>query len=245
MFKSKIKIIFLALVIGWVLFFLGSQTLAKIEEPIFYISLNFQKFLKETIGKIIPLKEEDPFKEKYYQLLRELAKLKMETKDNLATGSVVIKNKYFNNLSEARILKVDTLGNIYINKVEGATKGTVVLDKNFILVGIVEKVMDKFIIVKSLNAPDWELKVSNLDGHLLGLAKSISNGFLEVDFVDPELNVKANSFVLTADNEVFPVGLIVAVVKDVYYQNIDKKNINKIVVKTAFNIDEGKVYLLR
>lgn len=246
MLKPKIKIIFLALFLGWLLFFLSSKTLAKIEEPVFYISLNFQKFLKETIGKIIPFKEEDPFKEKYYQLLRELARLKMETKSSLATSSVItVKDKYFDNLIEARVLKIDALGNIYLNNVKEATKGTIVLDKNFVLIGIIEKVTDKFMIVKSLNAPDWELKVNDLDGNLLGLAKSVSNGFWEVDFVDPNINIKANSFILTAENEIFPIGLIIAVVKDVYYQSLDKKSINKVVAKTVFSIDDGKVYLLK
>lgn len=246
MFKLKFKIIFLALFLGWVSFFLSSQALAKIEEPIFYISLNFQKFLKETIGKIIPFKEEDPFKEKYYQLLRELARLKMETKTKSIIGSAItVKDKYFNNLTETNVLKIDALGKIYLNNVGEITTGTIVLDKNFILVGFVEKVSDKFIVVKSLNAPDWELKVNDLDGNLLGLAKSVSNGFWEIDFVDSKLNVKANSFILTAENEIFPIGLIVAVVRDVYYQSFDKKNVNKIVAKTAFNIDDGKVYLLK
>ncbi|GIW65387.1 MAG: hypothetical protein KatS3mg093_366 [Candidatus Parcubacteria bacterium] len=245
MFKSKIQIIFLALILGFLSFILSQKVIAKVEEPIFYISLNFQKLLKETLARIIPFaKDDDPFREKYYQLLQELAKLKMELKNDLVTSTP---EKYFQSLIETTVLKSDSFGKIYLNKVKDINEGTIVLDKNFVLVGIIEKITDKFMIVKSVNTPDLTFKVNDLNGNPLGIARSVSNGFLEIDFVDPQLQLKDNSLVLTAamENEIFPPGLIVARVKDVYYQNLDKKIISKIVAKTIFDIENGKVYLLK
>ncbi len=245
MFKSKIKIIFIALIFGFLSFILSTRVIAKVEEPIFYISLNFQKLLKETLARIIPfVKDDDPFRERYYQLLRELAKLKMEIKDGLITSTT---GKYFQNLIEANVLKSDSWGKIYLNKVSDVNEGAIVLDKNLVLVGVVERITDKFIIVKSVNAPDLTFKVNDINGNLLGIARSVSNGFLEIDFVDPKIELKDNSLVLTAamENEIFPPGLIVARVKNVYYQSLDKKTISKIVAKTIFDIEQGKVYLLR
>lgn len=247
MFKEKLKIIMMTLLVGIGSFILSTKVIAKVEEPIFYISLNFQSLLRETIGKFIPWgKDSDSFREKYYQLLQELARLKMGTRDELNLSYRQAKS--LDDLIELNVLKSDSLGRIYLDRKEkvNLAEGDIVVDQNFVLIGTIEKISDKFVIVKSVNFPGLKFKVSDINGNILGIAVSVSNGFLEIDFVDPKTNIANNSPILTAgsENEIFPPGLIVATVRDVYYQNLNNKIVSKIVAKTLFDLEKGKVYIL-
>jgi cell shape-determining protein MreC len=239
MFRKKIKNIFLIFILSLILFWISSQAKAQ-EEPLFDFSLNFQKLIKNFQQKLFPSTEEDFYKEKYYQLLQELAKLKLTLKQVKETEIIAQREKYLPNLVSADILKVDSFGYIYAENPK-VKEGTLVLDKNWALVGKVTKITKNYLIVTSLNVPGIEFNTANLDGELLGLGKTISNGFLEINYVKPEIQVKLNDFILTYGDDNFPSGFLVGTVKKINKTQFGQQ----IIVKLLFELDSGKIYLFK
>jgi len=242
MFKNKFKNISFLFLIGCLLFFLSFKVFAQ-EEGVFNISLKWQKNIRNFWYKIFGLKEENFYKEKYYQLLEELAKLKLSLSEFKDTDLISVKKSYFSNrLVETNVLKIDSVGKIFVEPKKDILEGTIVLDDSLTLVGKVSKVAKNYLIIDSLETPGIEFNVANFQGELLGLAKTISNGFLEVNFVDPNFKLKVNDLVLTHGGDIFPPGFIVGNIS-----KINKNQFNKqIIVKLAFNLDnKGKLYLLK
>jgi len=239
MFRKKIKNILVIFLLSSVFFWLSSRALAQ-EELIFNFSLNFQKLIKNFWQKIFPSTEEDLYKEKYYELLQELAKLKLTLKQFKETEIISQREKYLPRLIEADILKIDSLGYIYSENPK-AGEGSIVLDKNWILVGKVAKIGKNYLIISSLNVPGIEFNVANIEGELLGLGKTISNGFLEINYVRPEIGVKLNDFVLTYGDDNFPSGFLVGTVKKINKTKFGQQ----IIVRLLFDLDPGKVYLIK
>jgi tRNA U34 5-methylaminomethyl-2-thiouridine-forming methyltransferase MnmC len=104
MFRKKTKNILIIFLLSLVFYWLSSQALAE-EEPVFNISLNFQKLIKNFWQKILPSTGENFYKEKYYELLQELAKLKLTLKQVKETEIISQKEKYLPNLISTNILK--------------------------------------------------------------------------------------------------------------------------------------------
>jgi len=238
MFKKKFKNIFIIWILSLIIFFVSNKTLAQ-TEPIFTLSLGWQKIIKNLWLKIFP-PHEDSYKEKYYELLQELAKLKLALNQIKETEIVLNREKYLPNLIEAEIFKVDSYGYIYTEK-KTSKQGTIVLDKNWALVGKVTKVSKNFLVITSLNVPGIEFNAMNLDGQLLGLARTISNGFLEINFVDPKIDIKPNDFVLTYGDDNFPSNFLVGTVSKINKTQTGQQ----LIVKLAFNLDSGKVYFVK
>lgn len=240
MFKKKIKnFLFLGLLASF-FFFLNARVLAQIETPVFSFSLNFQNFLKNFIEKILPPKQSDVYKEKYYQLLQELAKIKISLKEIEETQISQNFEKYIGKTYEVKILKTDPSGYIYTQSIPQAGDGMLVLDKNYLLVGKVIQVTPQYLLIQSLNHPHVRFSVANLNGELLGLAQPISNGYLEVNYVDPNIKVKGNDFVMTYGDDVFPKNFLVGTITKIYSQTFNQK----IIVKLLFDLEPGKLYLL-
>jgi cell shape-determining protein MreC len=239
MFRKKTKNILIIFLLSLIFYWLSSQALAQ-EEPIFNVSLNFQKLMKNFWQKILPSKEEDFYKEKYYELLQELAKLKLTLKQVKETEIISQKEKYLPNLVSADILKIDSFGYIYAEN-RGVKEGTIVLDKNWTLVGKVSKITKNYLIITSLNVPGLEFNIANIDGELLGLGKTISNGFLEINYVKPETQIKINDFVLTYGDDNFPSGFLIGTVKKINKTKFGQQ----IIVQLLFDLDSGKVYLIK
>jgi cell shape-determining protein MreC len=239
MFRKKTKNIFIIFLVGLIFYWLSSQALAQ-EEPFFNISLNFQKLIKNFWQKILPSKGEDFYKEKYYELLQELAKLKLTLKQVKETEIISQREKYLPNLISADILKIDAFGYIYAENPK-VKEGTIVLDKNWTLVGKVSKITKNYLIITSLNVPGLEFNIANIDGELLGLGKTISNGFLEINYVKPETQIKINDFVLTYGDDNFPSGFLVGTVKKINKTQFGQQ----IIVQLLFELDSGKVYLIK
>jgi cell shape-determining protein MreC len=239
MFRKKTKNIFIIFLVGLIFYWLSSQALAQ-EEPVFNISLNFQKLIKNFWQKILPSREEDFYKEKYYELLQELAKLKLTLKQIKETEIISQREKYLPNLISADILKIDSFGYIYAENPK-VKEGTIVLDKNWTLIGKVSKITKNYLIITSLNVPGLEFNTANIDGELLGLGKTISNGFLEINYVKPETQIKINDFVLTYGDDNFPSGFLVGTVKKINKTQFGQQ----IIVQLLFELDSGKVYLIK
>jgi cell shape-determining protein MreC len=238
MFRKKIKKVFTIWFLAVVIFFVGSKTSAQ-TEPIFLLSLNWQKTIRGFWLKIFP-PAEDSYKEKYYELLQELAKLKLALNQIKETEIISNQKKYLPNLVEAEIFKVDSLGYLYTER-KTSNPGTVVLDKNWALVGKVTQVSQNYSTVATLNMPGIEFNAMNLDGQLLGLARTISNGFLEINFVDPKIEIKLNDFVLTYGDDNFPAGFLVGTVAKINKTQIGQQ----LIVKLAFDLDSGKIYFVK
>jgi cell shape-determining protein MreC len=239
MFRKKTKNILIVFILSLVFYWLSSQTLAE-EEPVFNVSLNFQKLIKNFWQKILPSTGEDFYKEKYYELLQELAKLKLALKQFKETEIISQREKYLPNLISADILKIDSFGYIYTENPK-VKEGTIVLDKNWTLVGKVSKITKNYLIITSLNVPGLEFNTANIDGELLGLGKTISNGFLEINYVKPETQIKINDFVLTYGDDNFPSGFLVGTVKKINKTQFGQQ----IIVQLLFELDSGKVYLIK
>ncbi len=241
MFRKKLKNFLILSLLGLLLFVLSSKTiLAQAEEPLFTFSLNFQKLINKIIGKLLPPQEEDPYKEKYYELLQELAKLKLSLKEIKEKEIISFKEKYLPQTQEVEVLKKDNFGYIYVSNFEGIKEGMIVVDKNFVLVGKIIKVYKNYSIVQSLEVPNLEFNVTNLEDKLLGLGKTISNGFLEVDFVDPQMEIKLNDFVLTGEGP-FPAGFVIGLVNKIYKNQFNQK----IIVKLLFNSSSEKLLVIK
>lgn len=239
MFKRKIKNISLLLIFSYFLFFISSKG-GAVSETIYDFSLNWQKIIKDFLNKVLPQPKEDSYKEKYYQLLEELAKLKLTLFQIKDMEIILNREKYLPNLIEAEILKVDSLGYIYSHNSQ-IKENMIAVDKRWSLVGKVSKVTKNYAIINSLNVPGIEFNVSNLEGKLLGLGRTISNGFLEVNFVDPDIKVNLNDFILTYGDDIFPAGFLVGTISKINKTESDQQ----IIVKLTFNLDSGKIYFLK
>jgi cell shape-determining protein MreC len=239
MFRKKTKNILIIFLLSLVFYWFSSQALAE-EEPIFNISLNFQKIIKNFWQKVLPSTEEDFYKEKYYELLQELAKLKLTLKQVKETEIISQREKYLPNLVSADILKIDSFGYIYVEN-PGVKEGSIVLDKNWTLVGKVSKITKNYFIITSLNVPGLEFNTANIDGELLGLGRTISNGFLEINYIKPETQIKINDFVLTYGDDNFPSGFLVGTVKKINKNQFGQQ----IIVQLLFELNSGKVYLIK
>jgi hypothetical protein len=238
MFKKKFKNILILWLLSLVLFFGSSRALAQ-SEQIYVLSLSWQKIIKDFWSKIFP-SSDDSYKEKYYELLQELAKLKLALNQVKETEIINNREKYLPRLIEAEVLKNDAYGYIYADK-KIDTLGTIVLDKNWALVGKVNQVSKNYVMISSLNVPGIEFNVMNIDGKLIGLAKTISNSFIEINFVDPSIEVKLNDFILTYGNDSFPPGFVVGTVTKINKTQLGQQ----LIVKLAFNLDSGKVYFVK
>jgi len=224
MFKKLKKFLFL-FILGGLMFFLSSKTsLAQVEEIIFSFSLNFQKILYDILNKISLSKESDTYKEKYFELLQELARLRLSLKEIREANLITISEKYKERKVEVSVLKKDELGNIFISNFKGIKEGMVVLDQNWILVGRVSKVYENYSVVSSLFSSNLEFNVSDFNDNLLGLAKSISNGFLEIQFALPQTEIKEGDFILSYGGDIFPSGFLVGSVSKVIKSSTNQKN---------------------
>jgi cell shape-determining protein MreC len=239
MFRKKTKNVLIIFLLSLIFYWFSSKALAE-EEPIFNISLNFQKLIKNFWRKILPSTGEDFYKEKYYELLQELAKLKLTLKQVKETEIISQREKYLPNVVSADILKTDSFGYIYAEN-PGVKEGAIVLDKNWTLVGKVSKITKNYLLITSLNVPGLEFNTANIDGELLGLGRTISNGFLEINYVKPETQIKINDFVLTYGDDNFPSGFLVGTVKKINKTQFGQQ----IIAQLLFELDPGKVYLIK
>lgn len=242
MFKLKLKIknFFLLSLIGLLLFMFGSRTiLAKSDDSFYVLSLNFQKLISDFFKKFLS-KDENIYKEKYYELLQELAKLKMTLKNNKEIEIIQAQEKFLPQTERVKVLKKDLLGYFYISNFPNISEDMIVLDKNWVLVGKIIKVNKNYSVVESLNVPNIEFNVQNINGDLLGLARTISNEFIEVNFIDPKFQINLNDFILT-DKGYFPSGFVVGSVTKVYKSDFNQK----VILKTAFDSESSEFLVIK
>ncbi|BCX15303.1 MAG: hypothetical protein KatS3mg097_195 [Candidatus Parcubacteria bacterium] len=238
MFLVKLKKIAILFIIGSVLLFVGSNiTLAQqMQNYFFSFSLDLQGKINEIIKKFFYKDDADIYKKKYFDLLKELAAIKISLKNKDIINDLSRLEDLNKQVREVKVLKKDNFGYFYIQG-DNLTPGDIILDKNFILVGKVKKVFSSYALVESLLVPNQTFNVSDKNGTIIGLAKTISNGFIEVAlFKDVKLNI--NDLIFT-DKDYFLSNLVIGSVVD-----LDLNQLNpRLIAKIAFD-DEASHFLV-
>lgn len=197
-----------------ILLFLGNfhKSIAAQYEKGYILFLNFQNLsqnLVEKIKEFFLFKNEDTYKEKYYNLLKQLAQIKIaEQEKNFLKSLELIKERYPNAV-QAKLIS-SQFGIIYAYTEKNVKVGALVLDENWLLVGIVRKIIKPgYIEIVSLNYPNIQFGVSDLDNRNIGLAKTTGVGYIEVNFVDSKTKVKTGDLLITGGDDIFPKGFLV------------------------------------
>ena len=205
---------FMWVYIFMLLLFLGNfnKTLAVQYEKGYIVFLNFQNLSQTLIEKIkefFLLKDENTYKEKYYNLLKQLAQIKIaEQEKNFLKSLELIKERYPNAVQAKQISS--QFGIIYAYTEKNVKPNALVLDENWLLVGVVRKIIKPgYIEILSLNYPNLQFSVSNLDNVDIGLAKTSGVGYIEVNFVDSKTKVKTGDLLMTGGDDIFPKGFLV------------------------------------
>lgn len=204
---------FIWVYIFMILLFLSNfnKTLAIQYEKGYIFFLNFQNLSKNLIEKIkdfFLLQNEDTYKEKYYNLLKQLAQIKIaEQEKNFLKSLELIKERYPNAVQAKQISS--QFGIIYAYTEKNVKSGAFVLDENWLLVGVVRKIIKPgYIEIISLNYPNLQFNVRNLDNIEIGLAKTSGAGYIEVNFVDIKIKVKTGDLLITGGDDIFPRGFL-------------------------------------
>lgn len=210
-FEKKFFLVFLLVI----LIFLGNfnKALAEEYEKNFLYFLKIKEASKNVLEKIKSLllsERPDDYKTKYYNLLKQLAQMKLAEKEELFLKSIeLIKQRYPDSVEAKHLFS--QLGIIYAVTEGKVKEGAVVIDENWILVGKVRKVYkNNYLEIVSLNYPELQFNVSNFDGKSIGLAKTTGLGYIEVNFVDPQTKIKVGNLLLTAGRDnIFPKDFLI------------------------------------
>lgn len=197
------------------LIFLGNFNNALAEE----YEKGFLNFLKvkeiskgilEKFKSFVLVERQDNYKAKYYELLKQLAQMKLAEREDLFLRSIELIKQRYPNAVEANNL-FSQLGIIYASTDKKVRDGATVIDENWILIGKVRKVYkNNYLEIISLNYPELQFNVSNLEGKNIGLAKTTGLGYIEINFVDPQTKIKVGNLLLTAGkDDIFPKDFLI------------------------------------
>jgi len=243
--KQFIKKFLIIYVITSLIFLSNFNTaFAKQYEKIYLFSLSLQSIISsflENIKSILPGVKSDEYKEKYFNLLKELAQIKIAEQEKIFLKSLeLIKSKYPNSTEVKKISS--GFGIIYAEFSKNVKEGSLVVDENWILIGKVRKVLNNYLEIISLNYPGLQFNVANLDGKLIGLANTTGLGYIEVNFTEPDFKIKTGDLLITAGNdEVFPKGFLIGEVVKVE----QKPNFQKLIISPLGNFDSNKFIVIQ
>jgi len=220
---------------------LSSKVFAEEENKVFSFSLSLQKIISDLLGKLKFWKENDDYRQKYYELLREVSELKL----NLKSAQENLKDiSEFSNVSELKVFKKDPTGLIYASRPKEAKEGDLVVDQNLVLIGFVSSLKSDYMVIKTLFYPGIVFNLGDSEGNFLGTGKTIGNGFIIIDGLtnlSPKLNKNSLVFTYGQDSLFKPnflVGKITTIEKDAN-QNF------KIVIKLLGVFEEDTFYLYK
>jgi len=114
---------------------------------------------------------------------------------------------------------------LYIRSPNKLKEGALVLDENWVLVGKVRKeIKDEVYEIITLDYPGLQFNVANLEGEMIGLAKTTGLGYIEVNYIEPKIKIKTGDLLITGGDDVFQRGFIFGEVIDLqkseYFQKI-------------------------
>jgi len=210
--KTNEKTLFFVYLIIIILF-LGNfnKSIAAEYEKGYILFLNFRNLSQSLLDKVrefFLFNKEDSYKEKYYNLLKQLAQIKLaEQEKNFLKSLELIRERYPNAVEAKQISS--QFGIIYASTNKDVKPGAIVLDESWLLFGIVRKVIKPgYVEIISLNYPNIQFNVSNIDNINLGLAKTSGVGYIEVNFVDPKIKAKVGDLLITGGDDIFPRGFL-------------------------------------
>jgi len=242
-FHKKFILIYILIV----LIFLGNfnKAIAEEYEKGNIIFLNFQNLSKNILKKIkeiLPIVQEDSYKEKYYKLLKQLAQIKLAEKEKIFLESIELIKKRYPDSSEVKVVS-SQFGIIYGYSEKPVKEGSIVIDENWILVGKVRRVLKgNYLEIISLNYPNVQFNVSNINGINIGLAKTTGLGYIEINFVEAKTNLKVGDILITGgEDQVFPKGFLVG---EIY--KIENSGFNqKLFLTPLANFDSEKLIVIQ
>ena len=243
--KQFIKKFFVVYIVVVMVFFSNfNSAFAKQYEKVYLISLSLQSIVNsilENVKSLLPGVRTDEYKEKYFNLLKELAQLKIAEQEKIFLQSLeLIKSKYPDSVEVKKISS--GFGLIYAGFKKNVKEGSIVVDENWILIGKVRKVLKNYIEIISLNYPGLQFNVANLDGKLVGLANTTGLGYIEVNFTEPDIKIKTGDLLITAGNdEVFPKGFLVGEVIRIE----QKPNFQRLIISPLGNFDSDKFIVIQ
>lgn len=203
-----------------------NPAIAKNYENAYLISFNFQSFINQLKNKTKNLffsDDDDEYKEKYYQLLKKLAQLKLAEQENLFYQSLELLKKRFPKAIEVKVFAND-LGLIYTQPAEEISANSFAIDRNWLLVGKITEKTNKYLKITSLNYAGFQFNVSDNNGNFLGLAKSTGLGYLVIDRVENDRKIEKGDLILTAGNDnIFPAGFLVGEVVNIEVKGYFKR----------------------
>ncbi|MGC8981449.1 MAG: rod shape-determining protein MreC [Minisyncoccia bacterium] len=224
--SKKFLIIYLIIVLIFLSNF--NKSIAKEYSNIYTDVLSLQKIAQKifsSIKNILPFIKPDEYKKKYYDLLKEIAQIKIAEREKAFLESLnLIKSRYPNS-TEVKILNQGAGGILYITSQNKIKEGSIVLDENWVLIGKVRKeIKDNVYEVITLNYPNLQFNVANLNGEIIGLAKTTGLGYIEVNYIEPQIKIKTGDLITTGGDDLFSRGFIIGDVIDLqkseYFQKI-------------------------
>ncbi|MER3570145.1 MAG: hypothetical protein C4348_00830 [Patescibacteria group bacterium] len=235
------KKFFLFIFLASFLLFLSTKVLAQEQKEINYFSLKIQKLIFDFFSKFnIFNKETDEYKEKYFNLLKEISQIKLKIKNIDEEIKPVEK---ISNLIKLTLIKKDPLGIYYFETNRLANEKDIIVDENLTLIGLVTEKNNKYLVVKTLLYPGIEFNLANSEGKFIGLGKTTSNGFIEINFFEKGLELKKDMLVFSyGQDNLFPPNFLVGTV-----ESLEKKNneINKIIIKLSGNFESKNYYIYK
>ncbi|MEM5782163.1 MAG: rod shape-determining protein MreC [Candidatus Aenigmatarchaeota archaeon] len=204
-----------------------NKTLAQEYSKIYIGGLSFQKIIQKIfldIKKRLSIKT-DLYKEKYFELLKEIAQMKIAEKEEAFQKSLEYIKLRYPNSTEVQLVYQGPVGVLYIKSKEKLKTNALVLDENWVLIGRIRKALaeDTYEVI-TLNHPGVQFNVANLEGKIIGLAKTTGLNYIEVDFVDLKTDIKIGDLITTGGDNIFPksflVGEIIDISKSQYFQKL-------------------------
>lgn len=235
---------FILIYIFIILIFLTNwnKTIASEYEKGYILFLNLQNLIKNIIQNLkesLFFIQEDSYKVKYYNLLKQLAQIKIAEQEKLFLKSLELIKERYPNVAEAKNISSE-FGIIYAYSQKEVKVGSPVIDENWMLVGFVRKVLKSgYLEIVSLNYPNLQFNVINLDGINIGLSKTTGLGYIEVNFVDPKTKVKVGDLLMTMGDEVFPRGFLFGEIFKI--ENLG--NMQKLYVTPLANFSSSKLII--
>lgn len=218
--KKDTRVIFVYFLIVLLIWLAGFSPKVKAqEEKILTLGIKFNTWiysLKNWFSKIFFFKKKETYQDLYYQLLEKIAiskQFSIEEEQYLKKKIKELKSQY----STLNVVNYLSPGIILVEGGENLNLqiGQAVVNEHLVLVGRIAQVQSSFSKVQSLNFPGLEFQVTNLAGQVLGIAQTTGLGIIEVNFVDPNIEIQENDLILTKGGDIFPADLLVARVKEV------------------------------
>ncbi len=246
---SKNKKLFLFLIIGLTLWLFGFARPIQAQETHIYLANASLRdaivgFFDNFFGFHIQTgADEQSYKQKYFDLLRELIAAKMTQTMEKTINSLSQLKRTYPDSQTVSFLGQDDFGHLYVSRPSGSVRlGATVVDSNWFLVGRVIQVEPSYVEIQTLNFPDLKFSLNNFSGQNLGLAQTTGLGYVNVNYVEPSLKVKPGDLVITsAKDDIFSpnflIGQVIQVKPTTYFQ--------KLIVEPFSKFDESELIIVQ